>query len=69
MRYGPCVEAGQRGGEAASVVSIALRREVMFVYFAPLISLLGVCGVPAMIAAGIVFLGWVVYVFAFRSRK
>lgn len=30
-------------------------------YFAALISLLGMCGVPALIAAGILFVAWLIY--------
>jgi hypothetical protein len=36
-------------------------------YFAPLIVLLGVCGVPAMLAAAIVFIGWLTYAYTRRE--
>jgi hypothetical protein len=36
-------------------------------YFAPLISLLGMCGVSAVVAAGVVFALWLVYVLTVRK--
>lgn len=37
-------------------------------YLVPLIQLLGVCGVPAMIAAGIVLIVWVGYAMTVRRK-
>ncbi len=37
-------------------------------YFAQLISLLGICGVPAAIAAGVVFVVWMVYATVVRRK-
>jgi len=54
-----------RGKEVGGVprrVSVHWREDVMRLYFAPLIGLVGVCGVPALVAAGIVLVGRIVYV-------
>jgi len=37
-------------------------------YFAPLLGLLGLCGMPALLAAGFVFVGYAVYAVVMRRR-
>lgn len=37
-------------------------------YFAALIQLLGVCGVPAMIAAGMILGVWLIYAMTVRRK-